>query len=274
VAEPAQVNVSRMQRVRQDAADASRDFLVYMSFVHALIPSEPQLIVAERLLKGQRQELILGPPGCGKSTVLSCWMEWTLGLDPNYRWLILSEIINRRAAEHVRIVGDTIAANERYHMAFGQLKGKGLANRKSEWSTQALRLRVLDNHNPPPPWPWLSARGRNPETTWPNVAAAGWRAGIAGNRADAVLGDDYVSERTSNSKVLTESARATFAKVVTTRLQQAAPCPWTKIRGRTFVLGQRWMPRDFYGLLIESGSNVTYDNNPQREGLFVLEEAA
>jgi hypothetical protein len=88
--------------------------------------------------------------------------------------------------------------------------------------------------------------------------------------------DDYVGARTSNSKVMTEQARQIYARVLKGRLQSAQPCPWTKIRGREFCLAQRWMPRDFPGLLIESGSVPVFDNNKSLEGLHVLgtEEAA
>jgi len=65
-------------------------------------------VIIERLLWGGPLELILGPPGSGKSTIAVAYLEWVLGRDPNYRWLIVSEVEHGVAAEHLRTIGDTI----------------------------------------------------------------------------------------------------------------------------------------------------------------------
>lgn len=259
-----------MQQIRQRAADSTRDPLFYMSWVHAMVPTEVEYVIVERWLYGGRREIILGPPGSGKSTCMSSLIEWQLGWDPNFRWLIVSEIMSGRAKEHVVQIGNTIRDNEKYRLCFGELGGRF---GKDEWSSFNIRLRTLEPDSPPPPFPWLGPRGRRKDVAWPNVKAEGWRSVKPGSRCDAILLDDYVSQRVSNSKVQTEQARKVLSTVITTRLSSHP-------RERIFYLGQRWMPRDLPALIMEgpagSGSNAftVYDNNPRREGMQVLDRAA
>jgi len=42
---------------------------------------------------------------------------------------------------------------------------------------------------------------------------------------------------------------------------------------RAIFFGQRWAPRDLYGMLLEHAC-VVFDNNPGREGLAVLDPEA
>src|SRR2546426_7830655 len=124
MAEPGEFNVQRTGHWLQQAYHASRDFYAYLVFGRQLRPAEHHEVIIERLLWGGPLELILGPPGSGKSTIAVAYLEWVLGRDPNYRWLIVSEVEHGVAAEHLRTIGDTIQNNLRFRMCFGELKGE------------------------------------------------------------------------------------------------------------------------------------------------------
>jgi hypothetical protein len=243
------------------AADATKDFGVYCVFVHDHKPFEQHHeVIFERLVWGGKYELIQGPPNSAKSTYGKDYVEWILGRDPNYRWLVVSETVGGPATQWVTDIGHTLAENERYHMVFGNLKGNS-----REWSTRSLRIRTLNSMTPRPPFPWLTARGRDPGVTNPNVRAAGWQMKIQGVRADGVVFDDLVSERTSMSAKQTAQIYKALHDRILSRLSSH---PQERVLG----FGQRFMPRDLYGLLAEHGV-VVYDNNPQREGMHVMEAA-
>lgn len=211
--------------------------------------------------------------------------EWTEGRCPNYRWLIASEVASGIATTIVTQIGETIAQNERYHMVFGQLRD---LRGHQEWSSHSIRLRnYISPHEarkagrppspPPPPWlllpedtpsgvvPISPPRGRRPGLAHPNVKAVGWRSGYTGVRAEGVIGDDMVSDKSSQSRVVTEAVFRTTHQKLLPRL--TGDCQ------RAIFFGQRWAPRDFYGMLLEHAV-VVHDNNPHREGMDVLEREA
>lgn len=267
------------------AAGCAQDFVQYLTFVHGALPAEHHMVIIERLLYGSPMELILGPPDSGKSTILVGWAAWTLGRNPNYRFLIASEIAVGIATVVVAQVAETIASNERYQMVFGHLRdprGRG------EWSSQSIKLRTyLTAHEAararqpatpePPPWLLLrephkppmatgisARRGRDPGLAHPNVKAVGWRSGYTGVRCEGIIADDLVSDRSSRSEVMTAAIFDTLHQKLLARL--------TGQQQRVIMLGQRWAPRDLYGRLIESGGVTTYDSNPNNEGLAVLDQ--
>jgi hypothetical protein len=250
---------------QETAAKASKSLPAYCAFVRGLDPTaDHHWHIINRLvhgghLAGGGAELILGPPGIAKTQYGVCWVEWTLGRDPNWRQLIASETASGVASTMVTEIGETISDNERFHMTFGHLKGS------RTWSTQSLRLRTLTEATPEPPFPWLSPRGRLPGMAHPNVKAVGWRTGYTGLRADGLMCDDLVSERSSRSRLLTEAIHRTLHQKLLSRLAGAAD-------PRVFVFGQRWDPRDLYELLLVHGT-VIFDNNPGLDGLGVLEVA-
>lgn len=266
------------------AAGCAHDFIQYLVFVMGVMPAEHHLIICERLMFGDPMELILGPPDSGKTTIMVGWASWTLGRNPNYRWLIASEGAVGIATVVTTQIAETLASNERYQMVFGQLRdprGRG------EWSSQSIRVRsylspreAARMHLPPTPepYPWLlepephkppmatpisPRRGRNAGLAHPNVKAVGWRSGYTGVRCEGILADDLVSDRSSRSQVITETIYTTLHQKLLARL--------TGDQQRVVILGQRWAPRDLYGMLLESGA-VVYDNNPGNEGLHVLED--
>jgi hypothetical protein len=240
------------------AADASRDFGAYTVFVHGHMPVFHHEVIVERLVHGESKEIFMGPPNSAKSTFGREYAEWVLGRDPNYRWLVVSEIVGGPATTWCTDIGSTLAENERYHMVFGNLKGDS-----REWSTRSLRVRTLNSMTPPPPFPWLPPRGREPGHTNPNVRAAGWQMKIQGVRCDGVICDDLVSERTSMSPKITAQIYKALHDRILSRLSSHP-------EERVFIFGQRFMPRDVYGLL-EEHAIVVFDNNPARSGLHVLE---
>lgn len=301
---------------QQVAAHCAHDFLSYQVFVHGYLPAPPHEmacptcggepapgsgrcdtcegsgvyvipshheVIAERLLYGERLELILGPPDTAKSTYGVGFAEWTLGRNPNWRWLIASEVAAGIATTIVTQIGETISDNERFHLVFGELRdprGKG------EWSSHSVRLRTHISPQeakrsgrpvtpPPPPWllvpepdrpprvtPIFPQRGRRPGLAHPNVKAVGWRTGYTGVRAEGLIADDLVSDKSSRSQLVTETVFRTLHQKMLARL--------TGDQQRAILFGQRWAPRDLYGMLLEHAT-VCYDSNPHREGVWVLD---
>ncbi len=300
------------------ASTCAHDFLAYVVFCHGHLPAAPRYecgecgaarypdedsgclacgsfkvqripshheIIAERLLYGGMLELILGPPGFAKTTLGVAFAEWTEGRDPNYRWLVASEVAAGIATSVVTQIGETIAQNERYHMVFGHLQDP---SGKGEWSSHSIRLRTyvsprdarrLGRPATPAPYPWLLTpelntpsgvvainplRGRRPGLAHANVRAVSWRSGYTGVRCEGILADDLVSDKSSRSQVVTAAVHRTLHQKLLARFDPAAPVK------RCIMFGQRWAPRDLYGMLLEKGC-VVADNNPHREGLEVLD---
>lgn len=266
------------------AAGCASDFLQYLVFVVGVMPAEHHLVMIERLLYGTPFELILGPPDSGKSTILVGWATWTLGRNPNYRWLIASEGAVGIATVVTTQIAETIAANERFQLVFGHLRdprGRG------EWSSQSIRLRTyLSPHEAarlrqpptpaPPPWllepeadrppmatPIHPRRGRDAALSHPNVKAVGWRSGYTGVRCEGIIADDLVSDRSSRSEAITGVIFDTLHQKLLARL--------TGQSQRAILLGQRWAPRDLYGRILENSAVVVHDSNPDNSGLEVLE---
>jgi hypothetical protein len=241
------------------AAEASRDLYTYCVFVRGIWPNDPaHRPIMEALLGKDPWLLLLGPPGLGKSTIVIAYCEWTLGRDNDYRWLFASERQSGRAQQAVTEMKDTIADNERFHMCFGQLKGR------QNWGATSFTL-VPRRDAPPSPFPWLPPRGRSPRVAWASAAATSWRAGAAGMRADGLVLDDITSDRSANSPVVTKQIHESVHKKLIPRLNGSP-----KDR-RVIATGQRFMPRDVWGLFLEEGE-VVYDNNPGLDGLEVMED--
>jgi hypothetical protein len=257
---------------QEKAARASVCFYDYHVWVRGFLPARHHYAIIERLLFGDRLELILGWPDAAKSTIGVSFAEWRLGRNPNFRWLIASEVATGIATTIVQDIAGTIESNERYLMTFGELKDPV---GKTPWSTQQLFLRPLVTPmtarslkmpvTPPPPFPWLPPRGRDQRLTGrhPNVKAVGWRTGYAGARCEGIIADDLVSDRVSRSQKLTDQVFATTHQKLMGRM---TPHPDNLM----VVFGQHYGARDFYSLVRRVGV-VVYDNNPDMEGLDCLE---
>ncbi len=259
---------------KEKAARASLSFYDYFVFCRGFLPADHHYVIMERLLYGDRLELILGWPDCAKSTIGTAFAEWRLGRDPNYRWLIASEVATGIATTIVSDIAGTIEANERYIMTFGELKDP---TGRTPWSTQQIFLRPLVTRHttrtmrmpvtPRPPFPWLSPRGRDQRLTGrhANVKAVGWRTGYAGARCEGIIGDDLVSDKVSRSQRMTEQVYATVHQKLMARM---TPHPDNKM----LVFGQHYGPRDFYAMVRRTGC-VVFDSNPDMEGLHALDRA-
>lgn len=240
-------------------------------FVRGLLPAAHHWVIIERLQHGDRLELILGPPDVAKTTLGVCYAEWKLGRNPNYRWLVASEVATGIATTIVAEIGATIELNDRFQFVFGHLKDP---SGRQPWSTHSITLRALvapamapvvrQPATPAPPWPWLSPRGRDQRITGkhPSARAVGWRVGYAGARADGLLADDLVADRLSRSEKLTQQVFETVHQKLLPRL--------TGPDQKAIFFGQHFGPRDFYHRLRDRGV-VVYDNNPSRAGLQVLD---
>lgn len=260
---------------QEKAARASQSFYDYIVFVRGFLPARHHHIIIDRLLYGDRWELILGWPDSAKTTYGTAFAEWRLGRNPNYRWLVASEVATGIATTIVQDIGGTIEANERYMMTFGELKDP---TGKTTWTTQQIFLRPLVTPltartlkmpvTPRPPFPWLSPRGRDQRLTGrhPNVKAIGWRVGYAGARCEGIICDDLVSDRVSRSQNLTEQVFATLHQKLLGRITLH---PDNKV----IVFGQHYGARDLYVLLRRAGV-VVYDSNPDMAGLHVLDRDA
>lgn len=270
----AEFATSRPSYWAQVAYDCYSSFPTYMVFVRGLLPADHHWVIIERLLYGDRLELILGPPDVAKTTYGVGFAEWKLGRNPNYRWLVASEVATGIATTIVSEIGSTIELNERFHFVFGALKDPA---GRQPWSTHSITLRSLitpalapmvrQQPTPPPPWPWLSPRGRDLRLTGkhPSVRAVGWRVGYAGARADGLLADDIVADRLSRSEKLTTQVYETVHQKLLPRL--------TGGDQKAVFFGQHFGPRDFYDRIRQRGV-VVFDNNPNREGMAVLDRSS
>jgi len=256
----------------EKAARASKSFYDYFTFCRGYLPADHHMVIIERLLYGGRLELILGWPDAAKSTIGIAWLEWMLGRDPNLRVLVASEVATGVATTIVSDVAGTIETNERYIMAFGELKDP---TGRQPWSTREIFLRPIVTAatargmkmpvTPKPPFPWLPARGRDSRRTGRHatVKAVSPQTGYAGARCEIIVCDDLVSDRVSRSQKLTDQV---FASTHQKLLGRMTPHPANKM----VIFGQHYGPRDFYTLLRRVGV-VVYDNNPDMEGLHALE---
>jgi hypothetical protein len=221
----------------------------------------------ERLVYGSPTglDLILGPPDTAKTQYAVGYIEWRLGLNPSLRVLVASEISSGIAKDMATEIADTIEANERYAMTFGNLKG-------AKWGANGINTCVYVSPvrakqkqlqpTPDPPFPWLGPRGRLPAIRGYNVKPVGWRTGYQGSRCELLVGDDLVSDRSSQSQVITQAVFRTLHQKLLAR---------SSGKGfRAILLGQCWAPRDLFALIKEVGYTA-YDNNPLREGLEVLQ---
>jgi hypothetical protein len=275
MAAPADVYFSEPNKLAQLAWDCYDDFETFCMFVYQQLPAPHHRVIIDRLLYGQQRELILGPPGTGKSTYIIRYLAWVIGRNPNYRWLCASEVANGIATTNVATVAGTIELDERYHFVFGHLKDP---TGRTPWSTQNFTVRPLvtraqatarNTQTPPPPWPWLSPRGRNQRITGkhPTAKAVGWRTGFAGARCDGIFADDLVSDRLSRSEKMTIQVHETLEQKLIARLDGYSP------EQRVLIAGQHYAANDLYVKLRTFGRTV-FDNNPLCEGLHVLEEVA
>lgn len=254
----------------QVAYDCWSDFALYFAFVRGFSLHRHQWPIVERLRYSDGWELVLGPPDVAKTTVGVAYAEWTLGRQPNYRWLCASKVATGIATTIVSDIGGTIELNERFHLIFGLLKDP---SGKQPWSTHSITLRPLITPRmaasakqpvtPPPRFPWLTPRGRDIRITGrhPSAKAIGWRVGYAGARCDGILADDLVDDELSRSARMT---RNVFEAVHQKLLPRLTHVPDTE--QRVIFFGQQFGPRDFYSLLREHGVTV-FDNNPRREGM-------
>lgn len=265
---------------------AAHDFLYYLAFVNDQPPPEHIEVMAERLYYGDHWECFLGPPDSAKSQTLQSWACWTMGRNPNFRWLIASEVASGIATTITTQIGDTIAQNERYAAVFGELFEPRSGSQRS---SQTIRLRTYVNardaqryrmRQTPPPPPWLAAeedcppgavpihlrRGRDASLAHANVRAVGWRTGYTGARADGLIADDLMSDKTARSQILTEQVWSTLHQKMLPRLTGQGPA-----YKRALIAGQIWAPRDVYSYIRNAGV-VVYDSNPEMKGLAVLDE--
>lgn len=259
---------------KEKAARASKSLFDYFVFVRGYLPADHHMVIMERLLYGGRLELILGWPDAAKSTIGIAWLEWMIGRDPNLRVLVASEVATGVATTIVSDVAGTIETNDRYIMAFGELKDP---TGRSPWSTREAFVRPLVTQatahgmrmpvTPRSPWPWLPPRGRDVRRTGrhPTLKAVSPQTGYAGARCEIIVCDDLVSDRISRSQKLTDQV---FANTHQKLLARMTPHPSNKC----VIFGQHFGPHDFYTLLRRVGV-VCYDNNPDMEGLHVLERA-
>src|SRR5258708_1542355 len=200
---------------REIASRCTQDFGLYCTFVRGLRPAWHHRITQERLLtpaeggNGGPLERILGPPDTAKTQQGTMYAEGKPGRDPNFRWLIASEVGGGIASQIVTEMADTITHNERYHMVFGDLRGPGAVGwssfsfRLRPYISQAESLRLRKTATPEPPFSWLPPRGRMPGLRGENAKAVGWQTGYTGVRADGLIADDLVSDRTSRSQIMT-----------------------------------------------------------------------
>jgi hypothetical protein len=268
-AELASVNVSRWSAVQRQASWASRDLFCYAAFVRGYEANWHHRVMAERFLHGSRFEAFLGPPNAAKTEWMVMFAEWTLGRDPNFRWLVVSEVQAGQATAITTEIRGTIETNEKYQLVFGDLRGGA----PEVWTTQRLRLRgyvsleMARRHNlepsPRPPFPWLSPRGRRAGLTHDNVRACGWRSVPPGIRADGLVLDDLVSDRSAKSVRQTDAQWDALHQRILPR--SAGP------HFRVFVLGQCFAPQDTYSRIVRNGVTV-FDNNPDLSGMQALTE--
>lgn len=221
----------RMQTARTSKPGALADFARY---VYALHPAAHQSVWTECLEAVERGEItrlcVIAPPGHAKSTYHSLvFPSWYLGRHYN------ESIIGVTTVDTLgKLYGDTVRAvieeRGRYKAVFPDVEpwpSRG-------WSTEGFFLR--------------GPVKRRREQKDPSMIYTGAGGPIIGRRADGVIIDDAVDEKTARSEILLEARKLWINRTVYSRLK---PDGWR------IVAGTLWTEGDVVDTAMQSGDFVT-----------------
>lgn len=183
--------------------------------IHAIETAKPQEVV-----------LVLCAPETGKSSVLTDYMCFRLGLDPNVRITLVSEgqDLARKMLRHVaKRMTDPFQGKE-YQQRFGPFYIPGQERKGKPWGADYLTV----------------AKSNHDEKDF-SIEARGWRSAIAGTRTDLLLVDDIQSTRSLSQ---TEKQIETFRQDFLSRPGKD---------GKIVIVGTRVGQLDFYETLMDEG---------------------
>lgn len=234
-------HVTKLRRAHQQSAGIAPiwggDFesFRYKFFAHESPAHHIQMIRALEKTKPGEITLCLMPPGHGKTTTLTDWVNMILATEPNHRILYLSqgqdlvEGILRRVKG--RMTGDIIIDAPKgidvggvlnYIGQFGPFYTPGQEKMGKPWHSSRITISK-----------------QNRDEAGPSFEALGAGAQIYGKRADTIILDDYQTLKNVNA---TDDLILGIRQEIYSRLDPDV--------GRIFIVGTRVAERDMYSELL------------------------
>jgi len=195
---------------------AKRDFNFFCEFVHDRPLFAHQKMWA-RELQTDQDTLIIAPPGTLKSTLLTYFIEWSIGNNPDFKVLHIMNTATQ-ASRQVMAIADTIEHNERYQAIFGIVPDKSRT-----WSKDTLYVQRTDKNNP-----------------YATVYGTGIDGPYQGVHVDMIVVDDPTDQQDVRSEITMQQQRERVRGVLRDRLN-----PGGKIIGILTRWGEADLVRDF-----------------------------
>ena len=183
---------------------------------HALLPILTPMDTHKLTVDEMQQtvDLILAPPGHGKTTLLSAYAAWLIGRNPNIRILVVSYAEDNAVSLLNFIEG--FLRTDAFISAFGNL----IPRERSNWGS--TRRTVL----------------RSTNLKDATLTAVGILGGNVGHRIDFILGDDIVTFENSRTPAMRNTMWRRFTSTIMGRLE-----PY----GRIVIIGHQFHADDLYG---------------------------
>lgn len=202
-------------------------------FKHENAPFHDRMIWELENAKPGSITMILVPPDHGKTTTLTDYVCWKLGLDPNHRFLYISESSKLAAKVLGRIkrrMTDPSVAGA-YQRDFGPFYQPGQEKQAKPWAAEFMTV-YKSNHD---------------EQDY-SLEAMGWVSQIYGVRSDTIILDDFQTLKTAEKGNTTDAMVDKFQQDIYTRIDPD--------HGKVFIIGTRVAMEDFYVKLLNQGTVV------------------
>jgi phage terminase large subunit-like protein len=207
---------ARIQRARTDV-----DYLARLVGMKLLPPHAKRLYGLIRDLQARGKGVILTPPGCLKSTVLSLAMlQDLLGPDPHILFASRADKVVKRTGDHLRACIELIYGPATVKASLKDFKG-------FKDSSEVFCV---------PGWDPASR-----DASWTGATQG---ANIEGIRATAGYMDDVVDRESTTSTAYRESAKRWLELTYLDRLNKGAP---------VVAVGSLWHPQDLHMDLLSRG---------------------
>lgn len=198
------------------------DVGVYSKAVHDW-ETEPYQDAWGTALDEETKLLIVCPPDTFKSSTIQCWIEQTIGRDPNIRILWLMNA-GEQTQKRVMAVAETIENNNVYRTAFGVEPDKG-----AQWTKTALFVKRT-RHGPDP-----------------TLMGCGFNGPYQGLHFDIIIIDDPTNQEDVSSPTTMERQRIKLRGVILDRLVE---------HGRIVAIMTRWGEDDLVPTFKDIGFRI------------------